>query len=65
MGVYVSFKSGKSINLKGSTGFKQGKETFKHKDGTTYRADAYIIFFGKGKKPIHYRKSQVVSITEN
>lgn len=65
MGVFVKFKSGKSINLKGATGYKQGKETFKKQSGETYRADAYVIFFGKGKKPIHYRKSVVKQITEN
>ena len=65
MGVFVEFKSGKSINLKGSTGFKEAKETFKKQNGDTYRADAYVIFFGKGKKPIHYRKSVVKKISEN
>lgn len=61
MGVKIKFKSGKEIDLASSTGFKENQsETFKNKDGSTYKAPGWVIFFGKGKKPIHYKKSSVV-----
>ncbi|MEJ2252181.1 MAG: hypothetical protein P8Y97_21275 [Candidatus Lokiarchaeota archaeon] len=63
MGVKVEFSSGKTATYKNATGFKQNSdEFFKGKSGKGYRAPAYVIFFGKGKKPIHFRKSMVRSI---
>lgn len=65
MGVKIKFKSGKEIDLKGSTGFKKNnQETFKRQNGNTYQAAGYVIFFGKGKKTIHYKVSSVKSINK-
>jgi len=63
MGVKVVFKSGKSIDLKGATGFKTNQnETFKYQNGGEYKAPGYVIFFGKGKRPIHYKVASCKSI---
>lgn len=57
--VFIEFVSGKSITLKKSTGTKEKVETFTTEDGKKYQADALVIYFGKGKKPVHYRMSQI------
>lgn len=60
----VEFTSGKSIELKKCTGYKKQMETFKYKNGNTYEAQAYVFFFGKGKKPVHYRESVVRNVSK-
>lgn len=59
MNVKVHFKSGKFIVLKKCSGYKKQTETFKRQNGSTYRAEAYVFFFGQGKKPVHYKESVV------
>lgn len=65
MNVRVNFKSGKSITLKNSSGTREKQETFKRRDGSTYKAKALVIYFGKGKKPVHYRMTVIRNYTKD
>lgn len=64
MGVRVQFNSGKTINYKSATGYKQNNnERFKGKNGRGYTASAWVIFF-PNKKTIHYQKTKIKSINK-
>jgi len=58
MGVKITFTSGKTWQNDKASGYKLNyNEQFK--SGTEA---GYVIFFGKGKTPIHYKKRTVRSI---
>lgn len=58
----VNFKSGKHVDLKQCTGYKKKQETFTRKNGNTFRAMAYVFYFGAGKGIVHYQASKVKSV---